>query len=511
MALQKKEDDIYKKRILKNMLFGSITGLSSKFGALIFTVIVARVLLPELFGIYSLALTIILTASMLTDFGIGSTLTRFISESIGKNKIIEARSRFWYLLKIKLTTSVIIITLLFLFADLISTFFQKPELAPLLKIGSIYLFLVTIEGFTTNIFLSFQEIKYSTYAEIITQISKIILLYILLLFSDSIIGVFVVLTISLLISLLYTIYIVKRRYSKIIFGKRIAVERKRMIQFSTYLTFSVLTVALFSNIDKLMLGYYIDAEFIGYYAAIVTVIAGVVGIVGGFGGILFPVFTQLKEERLNNAFKKTFHYYSLITIPSSIGLSFIMVPLLKILYGFDYVPKEYELSIMITSIFLSLLVIEAMLSSLYKILLNSKEKPKIPALITFYSTTCNIILNIILISILIKINPVYGLIGASIATFTSRYSALLLFALLTKKHTKITPNKQSMVKPLFASIIMLLYLFIYNNFIKLNIITGIIMIISAAIIYFIIIILLKAIDLREIKELIFKKASNKVI
>jgi len=77
------------KKAIKNMLFGGLTGLISKIGALVFTIFLARAFLPELFGAYSLVLTIILTLMIFTDLGIGQTSARYISESLGKkNKLL---------------------------------------------------------------------------------------------------------------------------------------------------------------------------------------------------------------------------------------------------------------------------------------------------------------------------------------------------------------------------------------------------------------------------------------
>ena len=66
--MKKKESNI--DSIITNAFFQTSTGFIIKFGGLLFSVLLARFLLPELFGIYSLALTIIITLVTFTDFGI---------------------------------------------------------------------------------------------------------------------------------------------------------------------------------------------------------------------------------------------------------------------------------------------------------------------------------------------------------------------------------------------------------------------------------------------------------
>ena len=498
--IKKVKKSSFARRTIKNIFFGGLTGIISKIGALIFTVLIARNFLPELFGVYSLALTIILSLFLISDLGLGNTMVRYLAESIGKKDKKQARSRFWFLLKSKVLLSLIFALFLFLGAGLIASFFNKPELILPLKIGSIYLFASAFYQLTINVFFSFQKMEYSTILELIFQTSRIILLFVVFSFFKSIESIFVVLTLSVIPTLIFSTGILIKKYPFLLKGKKEAVERKRMLKFSGFLAFGTLTILLYSNIDKLVLGYFMDIEFIGFYNAIFTLVAGVFGLIV-FTTVLFPVFTQLKGKKLRSVFKKVFRYISLIAFPATVGLAFVILPTVQILYGPGYVPSQYRFALLLTSIFLSLLVLELTFSSLYRILLNAKEKPKIPVITTIISFTVNLILNILFISYLIRIEPSYGLIGASAATFISRYLGLGLIFNLSKKKIGIVPDIRVIIKPLFASLIMLAYLFLFDYLIELNIFTGLIMIFSAAIIYFSIIFLLKAITISEIKSI----------
>ena len=72
---------------IKNSIFQVSTTIISKIGALIFTIILARLLMPELFGLYSLALSTILIFVAFSDFGMGETLVRFVSRELGRKNI----------------------------------------------------------------------------------------------------------------------------------------------------------------------------------------------------------------------------------------------------------------------------------------------------------------------------------------------------------------------------------------------------------------------------------------
>ena len=489
------------KKAVKNILLGGLTGVISKIGALIFTIVLARAFLPELFGAYSLVLTIVLTLMIFTDLGIGETAIRYISDSLGKKNKTEARSKFLFLFKSKLILMVLSSLILFFGAGVIANFFGKPELIPLLRIGSFYLFINGCYSILSATSLAVQRLEYSTIGETTFQISRVVLLFLAIFFYKSLESIFGVLIIALSLASLVIFFFLSKNYSFLFVGKKIPVERKRMFRFSGFLALSGFTLIIFTNIDKIFLGYFLELKFLGFYTSILTLVGGVLGLLG-FVSVMLPIFTQLKGKDLKIAFRKTFHYLSIIVFPCSIGLAFIALPTLKLLYGDAYVPTEYSFAILMSSIFLSLLIIEASFSGIYRVLLNSQERPKIPMFTNFSASIVNIFLNVVLIISLIKINPSYGLIGVAAATFLSRYGALMAIMIITKKRIGINPNKQSILKPLFASLIMLGYLFVYDYFIQLTILTGIIMIITAAIIYFLVIFLIRAITISEIKKLI---------
>lgn len=501
--IEKEEKGSLARRTAKNAFFGGLTGIISKIGALVFTILIARNFLPELFGVYSLTLTIVLSLFLISDLGLGNTLARYLAESIGEKDKKQARSRFWFILKYKTFLALIVALFLFFGAGLIASFFGKPELILPLKIGSIYLFFSSFHQLATNVFLSFQKVGYSTILEVIFQVTRIALLFVVFSFFKSIEGIFVVLALSVVPALIFSARIFIKKYPFLLKGKKENVKRRRMLKFSGFLALSSITIMIFSNIDKLVLGYFLDLEFIGFYAAIFTVVGGILGVVG-VTSIFIPVFTQLKGTKLEKAFKKSFHYLSLAVFPATIGLAFVILPLLKVLYGFEYVPQRYEFSLLLTSVFLSLIILEVSFSSLYTVLFDAKEKPKIPAITSLFTSISNGILNIILIFYLIRINPAYGLIGASFATFVSRYMGMGTLIFFSKKKLGIIHNRDSITKPLFASLVMLAYLFIFDYFIELTIYTGIIMILSAAVLYIVLIFAMKAISIDELK-ILFRK------
>lgn len=90
-----------KGQAIKNSSYQFAATLIAKIGALFFTILIARMLMPELFGYYTLALSTIVLFSTFSDLGVVSALMTFISKKLGNKEFGKAKAYFRQLLKYK--------------------------------------------------------------------------------------------------------------------------------------------------------------------------------------------------------------------------------------------------------------------------------------------------------------------------------------------------------------------------------------------------------------------------
>ncbi|MEM2932899.1 MAG: oligosaccharide flippase family protein [Candidatus Pacearchaeota archaeon] len=501
-------------KVLKSSLYNFLTVIISKLGGLIFTILLARILYPELFGIYSLALTIILAIGTFTDLGINTTLIRYLAESLKiKTRKTEtkaktsARSRLYFLLIFKILLTLLFSFVLFLVARPIALYiFKKPLLITPIQLGALYLFTISLQGFFSSVFYSLQKVSYIAIGETIFQVLRIALVILLFSFYKSVSMAFVALIIASFAVFVFFYLVLAKKYSFLLKGKKQKLEReekRKLLGFFGWLTISSISLIFFAHIDIFMLGIFLPAEFAGFYNAIFTIVSAIASFVA-FGSVLLPVFTQLEENRVERGFRKVFRYLTILAIPAAIGLAFVIVPAIQLIYGQAYLPLSYKLAITITSVLLSLLVIEAALTTAYSSLFQAKELPKIPSLLIVIASVANIILNYAFIKAGLSIAEQYGLVGVALATLLVRYGNMVGLAVLARKKLKIKIRPALVIKPLIASFVMLAFLFAFDWLVPLNILNGILMIIAAIFVYFIVLWITKGLekkDLSLIKEI----------
>ncbi len=489
---------------VKNSIYNLSSIIISKIGGLLLTIILARLLLPELFGLYSLIISLVVIAITMTDFGIDIAGVRYMSKALGKEDKKMARSFFRFLFKVKGLLIILIILVTLIIAKPISqTFFNKPLIFLPLLFSCLYIFTESTRTLFTIPFSARKNLKIFPPLELIHQISRLTLSLIaisILSYELKISGIFIAFAISGFLFLFLELFILIKKDREVVFGEIVRINTKRVLKYIGFTGLTGITLAFFGSIDILMLGRFVDAEYLGFYRAALTLVISLASLLP-FSGVLLPIFTQIHGKRLDRGFEKSFGYLIILIIPMSIGLMFISKYVIFLIYGKEYLLASSSLLV------LSSLIIISPLISLYSTIFQAKEKPKILAKFMLVSLVMNIILNYILIKLLLNISQEYALFGAGSATLISNIFFLVVLINKTKFQFKIKPDKRIILKSIFSTIAMAIFLFIFMKYVNINIFSGVIMIILAALIYFSVMFLIKGLireDLNLLK-IIFRK------
>jgi len=483
---------------VKNSAYTFMSSIIFLLSGLIFTVILARVLLPELFGIYSLALSLALIALTFTDLGIDSASIRYVSSELGRGSKKRARSYFRYLFKIK-GGLILLVLMIFLMVSkyLAYDVYNKPLLYLPLVFSCLFILMESTRSFFMTLFVAKKKLRATPFLGTALQISKILLSIIAIIIlspSLKIPGIFVAFAISGLFYLILSYFIFFKIDKKLIFGKKTEIEKPRVLKYIKFAALSSLSLVFFASIDTLMLGRFVEASYIGYYRVAISLVFAISALLST-PGILLPVFTQINKKRFRRGFQKIFRYIVMFAIPLTFGLIVLAPYIILTLYGEAYIQATIPIYI------LSLLIITFPLIEFYSTLFKAKEKVKDLSKIYIISLILNIILNYILIKSFLSFGELYAIMGASIATVISRAFLLGFLVIKAKTYFKLIQNKKSLLKQILAGLIMALFLFSFNYFLNINLFLGILEIILGALIYFGVLLLTKEFIVEDITVL----------
>lgn len=430
------------KTVLRNSAYNFLGVFTTTFGGLIFSVILARMLGSELFGLYYLALSVGLFFLTFTTLGLHSVLIRYVSDALGRNNGDLARGYIKYIIKIKVVLTVFATLILLLLAKPMASYvFHKPDVYLPLIFISIYVLFQSSLDFVASLAISVQRFDFMTARYITYEAARILIIPSLIFLGYGIYGALAGLIISVLLALVVAIILIYKDCRYLFKGVALEVDRPRVLRFLSYLTVGSVSGVIFTYIDSIMLGMFMPVESVGFYRIAISIIFAILSLVS-ISQVLLPTFTQLQDAEVSDAFNKLFRYSSMLSFPLALGLIFLSDPLIRMIYGSEYLP-----AVLPTRILALLIIIFPF--GYFGTLFNAREMPEYPAKLVVVSSSINIILNYVLI---LK----YGIMGAAIATLISRCFNSISLGYLSGRIFGIYPVWDVMYKPLISSMAMYL-------------------------------------------------------
>jgi O-antigen/teichoic acid export membrane protein len=339
--------------------------------------IIARLLGPQDYGIYSLALTPPLLFSIFVDLGAVYSIQRNAAYYISKGEISTARRMTRNAILFTLLTGSILALVSFSAASLLaSTLLHRPSLTPYIEIASAVVLAQAIFVAATTAFLGWGSPGYTGGLNVLYSILKLGLITPLIVLGFGVVGAVVGYTSSYIVAAvigLTAIYLAKLRVG--ITKERIGTEGAPKVPLSefypasggkesmssiSYFVADVREILRFgipayigggvfnfaiNSFVLIVLSAFVSNEVVGYYQAAYNIITPISIVSMALGFSLFTAFASLDGMKadLNRPFKFSVTYSSLFLMPLvffAIGASKAVV---VVLYGSSYAPASATL------------------------------------------------------------------------------------------------------------------------------------------------------------------------
>lgn len=342
----------------------------------------------ERFGILSLVWVIIGYFSFL-DLGIGRSLTKVISEKIGRETDNQIPIIFWTALIIMFTVSIIISLLAILFIpSLLNNFLNiseelKPETYLTFLAITLAIPLVSTTAALRGVLEAYQKFLIINLMRTILGIFTFLGPILVLILTNSLLYIVLFLIfIRVIIWLSYFIIclnIDRRLRKKISFSFEII---KPTIRFSIWISLSNIISPIILYSDRFLIGSLVSASAITYYATPYEMVTKILLIPGALLGVLFPVFSASfidKPELAKKFFIRGLKFVFIIIYPVILVVIIFSKEILYLWLGRDF--SNHSTTILQ---YLSIGIFMNSLSMVPNIFFQGTGKPKIPTLINFF-------------------------------------------------------------------------------------------------------------------------------
>lgn len=313
--------------VKKDLINGFAWSAVEKYSSLILNIgismVLARLLSPQEYGVVSIATVLISFLSIFATMGIGPAIIqrKDLTQS-------DLDNLFTFSLLIGLVLSV----LLFASANVVADYYKEDSLSNVCKILSINLFFSAANMVPNTLMV--KNLKFKAIAK-----RTLILLAISAPFSI-IIAFYGYGYYSLLISPIVTsigIYIYNRKYYPCKISKSFTIKPIRSIFSYSMYQFLFEFINFFSrNIDKLIIGKFISVSSLGYYdKSYRLMLLPLNNITSVIGPVIQPVLSNIQNERQDIAAKylKIIFITALLSFPLGIYLYFSAFELIHLFYG----------------------------------------------------------------------------------------------------------------------------------------------------------------------------------
>lgn len=328
-------------RSLKSKTIG---GLFWSFGEMIgnqgfqflIQIILARLLLPEHFGLIGMVTVFIALSNSIINSGFTQALVR------EQHTTQQDYSTVFYF---NMAVSLIIYLMLYVSAPFISEFFNEPALVSILRILSVVIIISAFGIIPRAIFT--KDVNFKVQAKVNIAASVIAgAIAVVMAFGGF--GVWSLIARTVATSLFQTIFLVmvKRWTPSLTFS---VVSFKRLFGFGWKLLVSGLINTLYKNTYFLIIGKQYSATSLGLFTnAHKLSDLTTYTLTATIERVSYPVLSSIQDEevRLKQAFRKVIKLSAFLIFPIMIGLAAIGAPLIQLVFGEQWIPMTIYFQIL---------------------------------------------------------------------------------------------------------------------------------------------------------------------
>lgn len=325
-----------KDKTVKGVIWSAVDRFSAQGIKFVFSILIARLLVPEDYGVVAMLNIFLAVSQTFIDSGFGSALIR---------KIDRTEEDFSTVFYFNIVVAILFYLVLFFAAPAIANFYNTPLLESITKVVALNLIINSLSGIHNaklSIAIDFKSrAKISIVSTLLTGAVGLWMAY-------AGYGVWALVVQSLFSSAIRTVmlWVVVKWYPKFVFSWK---SFNELFSFGSKLLASGLLDTLYNNIYTLVIGKVFSPTTLGVYSKANSLAQfPSSNITSILQGVTFPVLSTIQNEddRLADAYKRFLKIAAFVVFPLMIGLSAVADPFIRLVLTDKWGGAIYLLQIM---------------------------------------------------------------------------------------------------------------------------------------------------------------------
>jgi O-antigen/teichoic acid export membrane protein len=413
------------------------------------TIILTRLMTPEEYGLYSIALVPSYMAILFRDWGVNSAITRYVASARAENKEEHAWEIVVSGVLFEAATGLVLSVILISLSNYIaSTVFQRPETSFLIMVAAITIFAGALITAAQSSFVGFERMGLNSLTSICQAIVKTVASFLLVFAGYSTLGATLGYTISFIAAAIISLAIlylttIRRLKREILLKSNMTQTLERMLRYGIPLSIASIISGFLVQFYAFLMAIYCTDTMIGNYQVATQFATLLTFFTIPISTVLFPVFSKIDPEKerelLQIVFTSSVKYAALILIPATMAVMALSKPMISTLFGEKWLYAPFFLTLYVIN---NLFVIFGGL--IFGNLLAGLGETKTQMKLSLITLTFGIPLAFILI-------PNLGILGLILVTIIAGIPSTFLGLYWVWKHYKAKADIKSSIKILTSS------------------------------------------------------------
>lgn len=407
--------------------------------------LLVRNLNPDVFGTFSLALTVVSVCAVFAAIGMDQAVTRFISASDDD----EANEYIVIAVTVVLVSGLLLMGGLFVASVPLASFFAAPRLAELLWGLVVLVLLRPLGKVFTGVVRGFEKTRWKVVSsELLPHAVSLPVLFYFVIRGKVLFGALLFYLVRPIVRIaLLSLNLVRWGHWEF---KLVRPTRERVsetLSFAWPLAFENVVVVFLGSIDILMLGWFAESAKVGLYRSVQPVARTIIFLLSSMTFIYLPIATRYFSDddidELNDIYKTATRWVAHGSFPLFLFYLVFGSDFIRVIFGGEYVGAWGVLAI------LSVGMYSRVLAGPNSMTIMAIDRTREDLLASIGALVTNATLNYLLI-------PRYGINGAAIATTIGYLVYNTVDLAVIYRYVRISPFNRALFKPLLPTVLVTL-------------------------------------------------------
>jgi O-antigen/teichoic acid export membrane protein len=386
--------------------FGQIFAMGFGFVA---NAVIARLLGADILGVFVLAWTVVMAASILTTFGFEGGFVKYISMFVGQDKKDEARSVFAFGIRFGIVAGALgTLLIIALRGPLAHAFFKEPRLEKALFFVAFAMIPYTVTRLQAAALRALKDMRRSIIgAEIWYRVTRLAVFLVLVPMGFRLLGIVGAVLVACVCSAAATLYFLRLRGPFLLRrGSRTGVPRREIVTYSSQMLAETATAFALMQSGRLVLGYFLPSADVGVYNVVVLLATLATLFTFSFNAIFSPIIADVYHRGRVGLMESLLHtitrWIVILTLPMFAWLVISGQSVLR-MFGYEFT-RGYTALVILAAAYM----IESATGSISSCLAMTKYQ-RYNVYNILVMAVVAVVLNVILV-------PRMGILGAAIGT-----------------------------------------------------------------------------------------------